>query len=191
MRKITGFLLVGLVAVGLVSGIIKIQFHPENVATLATWGSEKIGTPGALEPYRAKFVDAKRNVELKIFSDPEKKMDLSIAYAKADSERLKTLLDKQAPHNQLLDQTTIVLKSLRQLEEITRDAKIEHLADNRPKIKEVFLLTQDSMKRMREGGMEIDYIQSELAAITGTVEKYIGNISADEPAVAGAKDENK
>lgn len=183
MKTLTKVLWLGIVAVLLVSRTVTLQFNPSNLTNVFSWGTNLLGGGSQLGSYRAKAVELKRAGELKIFTDSNRRMDLSISYAQVDIERLKEILQKDSTDDQLIAEAAQVLKSLHRVEEYAKDVKVERLADIRPTLKEMFAATQDIFADIHANRTEITYLIEELKTIIENVEQYLGRFDVPQPEV--------
>lgn len=180
---LTKALWIGIVAVLFVSRTITLQFHPGNLTNIFSWGTNVLSSQSQLDSYRTKVVEIKREGELKVFTDINRRMDLSISYAQADIDRLKETLQKGTDNEQLIAQSAQVLKSLHRVEGYAKDVKVERLADIRPKLKEMFAATQDIFADTNENHTEIAYLLDELKTIVENIEQYLGRFDVPQPEV--------
>lgn len=183
MKTLTKALWIGILAVLLVSRTITLQFHPSNLTNIFSWGTNLFGSQSQVSSYRAKATELKREGELKIFTDSNRRMDLSIAYAQADIDYLKETLQAGGDNEQLIAQGAQVLKSLHRVEGYAKDVKVERLADIRPLLKEMFAATQDVFADIHANHTEITYLIDELKAIIENVEQYLGRFDVPQPEV--------
>lgn len=183
MKTLTKLLWIGILAVLLVSRTITLQFHPSNLTNIFSWGTNLLGSQSQFSGYRTKAVELKREGELKIFTDINRRMDLSISYAQADIDHLKETLQTGGDNEQLITEGAQVLKSLHRVEGYTKDVKVERLADIRPKLKEMFAATLDIFADINENHTEIAYLLDELKTIVENVEQYLGRFDVPQPEV--------
>ncbi len=183
MKTLTKLLWIGIVAVLFVSRIVTLQFHPENFKNIFSWGTNMLGAQTQFDGYRTKLVELKREGELKVFTDIDRRMDLSMSYAEADINHLKDLLQKDSGNEVLIAQSAQVLKSLHRVEGYAKDVKVERLADIRPKLKEMFAASEDIFVDIHTNHVEVTYLIDELKTIVQNVEQYLGRFDVPQPEV--------
>lgn len=142
-------ILAGIIAVLVIGGVLEIKVHPENLSRVPGAIMQYFKDYQIMEQGRVLFIRTKRFVESYIIRDPEQQRKVALAYAKADAERLKQLIEQGKTSPQDLEpQIKLLANSLE---------KVKTVADN--------LSGEKLIEFQKEAGDTLKNVQENLAAL--------------------------
>lgn len=184
MNNLTLAVVVGTIAVALVSGTVSLEFHPDKLATLGNWAVGQFSSFAATESIRDQFIAWQRQAEGYLFKDKTHTIDIALKNAQADAKHLSELSDKTSDSKTLEPATKLLMGSLTSLSAATKDVSVDRSIELKPEISKVFADSSITLEVIKSKGVVIDNIVSQLASITDTIQKYIGKLGQ----VAGVED---
>jgi len=189
MKTLTLLVLVGTIAVLIVSGTITLQFHAENLGGIGVWAADQLSHFSVGEQIRDQAISLQRQGEDAIFKDKTKLADTALERAKADSDHLAKLADKTTNISVITPAANLLLVSLDKLTTSTKDITVDHLNQIKPAISDVFAETTVTLAVLKSQNVPVDEFSQKLATITTTIETYIGKLSI--PPIVGTTNIDK
>ena len=181
MKTLTLLVLVGAIAVLIVSGTITVQFHAENLGGIGAWAADQISSFSVGEQIRDAAISLQRQGEDAIFKDKTHLADVALERAKADSDHFAKLADKTTNISVITPAANLLLTSLDKLATATKDITVDHLNQIKPAISDVFNEANVTLAVLKSQNVAVDDLIKRLADITSTIESYIGRLSVDIP----------
>ncbi len=190
MGKITFLALVAIV-VGILGGVIEVQFHADKLASLPG-NIAKIAADGSLlEKGRILGTRVKREGEFWLIRDEEQRLEIATKYVESDAKHLNELLADDQPVEKIMPSAELLMGSIERASDITEKASSENIAAWQSEAKTAFNTAATTVQRLKETHEDYKEIEQKFATIVKSLQEHIGAVTADttKGEVAGAKDE--
>lgn len=189
MKNVTVALIVGFIAVGIVSGTLTVQFHADRLSGIGTWALAAAGNYSVVEQARALAITWERKGEAYVMKDKNKSVDVALAYAKSDLQHVSAVAEKASDVKTLAPAVTLLLDSLDKLTGATKDITVDKLAQVKPDISKVFADTKLELDVIESKGVTVADFKDRFLAVGQNMEGYIGSLHIGQ--VAGTDSKNK
>lgn len=188
MPRLTTLVIVGLIAVALVSGTITLQFHPDRLAGVGEFALASIGNRGITEQIRAQALTLKRQGEQYLFRDKAQQANIALSNAQSDVQHLADVVDKKADLSVVTPAANLAIESLNKLTEATKNITVDTLTQMKPDIAKIFAEANLNLEILQSKGVAVDDLKTKVAQATAAMETYIGSLKGE---VAGTQDQEQ
>lgn len=179
---------IGLLIVAFVSGTLTVQFHPDKIAGIGSWTVAQVSNFSFTESIRAQAFTLERKGEAMLFKDKTHTAEIALKNARADADHLQDLADKTSNANTIAPAAKLLMTSLDNLTQVSKDETVNKLSNLKPEIAKVFQDTDVTLKILESKEVVVEAFSTQLATARSTMEGYIGSIKGQ---VAGTEIENK
>ncbi len=170
--------LAGIVAALTIGGVLDIKVHPENIGRVPGAIMQYFKDYQIMEQGRALFTRAKRFGESYIIRDPEQQRKVALAYAKADAERLKQLIEqgKTAPQD-LEPQTRLLARSLEKVKTIADNLSGEKLIEFQKEAGDMLKSVQENLAALKKLQAAYEQSRDRFASLAKSLEDGLAKVN--------------
>lgn len=186
MLTLLKWIAVGLVVVGLVSGVIEVRFHSERLSGVSQQARDLVGDGSLLAQLRVWATQSKRWVEQWMIKDSEQKLTIALGYVASDAEQLSKTLDASADKpTQVLPYAELLLASMVRVDELMADAGAAELAAVRSEAEAAAQAASASLQQLQKLAAQQNDLSEAFSKTTAALKERITNLNPDLPQSEG------
>lgn len=179
MFRLLKWLLVVVVSLLILSGVIRVSFHPERLPEVPARAVDIVNNKSLLESGRSLFVQLKRQGEQWLLRDDTQKLKIATGYIRADANRLVDLIaaDSTQPES-VLPQATLLVSSIEQVSQLINSSSVEAIALSREEAINALRSAEGALGQLQHIAAEQQAVQERFSAVTAELSNKIGSIAA-------------
>lgn len=180
MFTLLKWIVVGLVVVGLVSGVIEVRFHSERLSGVSQQVGDVVGDGFSMVQLRVWATQGKRAVEQWMIKDADQKLTITLGYVTADAEQLQTMLEaKPTKPAQILPQAELLLASITKVSEVMEEVDAEKLVNVQEEAETAAQVASASLEQLQELAAEQNDLSEAFSQTTAALKERILNLNPD------------